>query len=44
MQKLEKELIEIIESDVWMTNILKVVRDINLNDCWIGAGFIRNKV
>lgn len=44
MQKLENKLIEIIESDVWMTNVLKVVRDLNLNDCWIGAGFVRNKV
>lgn len=43
-QKLEKELIKIIESDTWMLNILKIVRDLNLNDCWIGAGFIRNKV
>jgi hypothetical protein len=44
MQKLENKLIEIIENDIWMTNILKVVRDLNLNDCWIGAGFVRNKV
>jgi hypothetical protein len=27
-----------------MTNILKIVRDLNLNDCWIGARFARNKV
>ncbi|WP_298531967.1 nucleotidyltransferase family protein [uncultured Algibacter sp.] len=44
MQKLENKLIEIIENDIWMTNILKIVRDLNLNDCWIGAGFVRNKV
>ncbi|GAA4238533.1 nucleotidyltransferase family protein [Postechiella marina] len=44
MQKLENKLIEIIESDLWMTNILKTVRDLNLNDCWIGAGFVRNKI
>ncbi|SIT11938.1 hypothetical protein SAMN05421766_11144 [Zobellia uliginosa] len=44
MKKLENELIEIIENDIWMTNILKTVRNLNLNDCWIGAGFVRNKV
>ncbi|GHC65333.1 nucleotidyltransferase family protein [Ulvibacter litoralis] len=44
MQELENKLIEIIENDIWMTKILKIVRDLNLNDCWIGAGFVRNKV
>lgn len=43
-QKLDNKLIEIIESDGWMTDVLKTVRDINLNDCWIGAGFVRNKI
>ncbi|WP_282124721.1 nucleotidyltransferase family protein [Algibacter mikhailovii] len=43
-EELENKLIDIIESDKWMTNILKIVRDLNLKDCWIGAGFIRNKV
>ena len=43
-QNLENILIKIIENDKWMTNILKVVRDLNLNDCWIGAGFVRNKI
>ncbi|CAM1347346.1 nucleotidyltransferase family protein [Tenacibaculum insulae] len=38
------ELIEIIKNDEWMLNILKTVRSLNLPDCWIGAGFIRNKV
>ena len=43
-EELENKLIHIIESDKWMTNILKIVRDLNLKDCWIGAGFVRNKV
>ena len=43
-QDLEKEFIKIIENDIWMLNILKVVRDLKLNDCWIGAGFVRNKI
>ncbi|WP_196888455.1 nucleotidyltransferase family protein [Aureivirga sp. CE67] len=43
-QKLEKELIQIIENDEWMIHVLKIVRDLNLKDCWIGAGFVRNKI
>ncbi|WP_298425105.1 nucleotidyltransferase family protein [uncultured Kordia sp.] len=43
-QNLENKLIEIIEHDKWMTTVLKIVRNLNLNDCWIGAGFVRNKV
>lgn len=42
--KLENELIGIIESDKWMVTVLKTVRDLKLNDCWIGAGFVRNKI
>ncbi|WP_272148796.1 nucleotidyltransferase family protein [Tenacibaculum aiptasiae] len=42
--KLENKLIQIIENDAWMISILKTVRDLNLNDCWIGAGFVRNKI
>ncbi len=41
---LEKELIEIIESDLWMIHVLKIVRDLKLYDSWVGAGFVRNKV
>lgn len=43
-QTLEKEFIKIIESDLWMVSTLETVRDLNLNDSWIGAGFIRNKI
>jgi hypothetical protein len=43
-QTLEKKLIEIIQNDIWMIAILKTVRDLKLKDCWIGAGFIRNKI
>ncbi len=42
--ELEHELIRMIESDKWMIETLKTVRDLELNDCWIGAGFVRNKV
>ena len=43
-QQLENRLIEIIKKDLWMMDVLKTVRDLKLNDCWIGAGFVRNKV
>ena len=37
-----KELIDIIVKDKLIIETLTIVK--NLNDCWIGAGFIRNKV
>ena len=37
-------LIEIINNDNWMIEVLRIVRALNLVDCWIGAGFVRNKV
>ncbi len=43
-QDLENRLIEIIQNDLWMMDVLKNVRDLKLNDSWIGAGFVRNKV
>jgi len=36
-------LIDSILKDEWMIDILKSVRDLNLPDSWIGAGFVRNK-
>jgi hypothetical protein len=43
-QTLEYKLIQIIKNDEWMLTVLKAVSDLNLNDCWIGAGFVRNKI
>lgn len=40
----EKRLVKLVEADHWMLHILKIVRDLELNDCWIGAGFLRNKI
>jgi len=40
----KKEIIEIIEKDLWMMQILEIVRDLDLPDWWIGAGFVRNKI
>lgn len=42
--ELENKLIKIIKSDKWMIETLKTVRDLELKDCWIGAGFVRNKI
>ncbi|WP_440122217.1 nucleotidyltransferase family protein [Tenacibaculum sp. Ill] len=38
------ELVTIIKSDTWVLSILEAVRSLHLPDCWIGAGFVRNKV
>ncbi|XRE42289.1 hypothetical protein ACIVBQ_000493 [Tenacibaculum discolor] len=38
------ELVTIIKSDTWMLSILEAVHSLHLPDCWIGAGFVRNKV
>ena len=43
-KELENELFGIIKSDKWIIEILKTIRDLELNDCWIGAGFVRNKI
>lgn len=40
---MKEKLINEILKDEWMLDILKSVRDLNLPDCWIGAGFVRNK-
>lgn len=40
----EKQLIEIIKNDNYILTILKIVEKLNLNDTWICAGIIRNKV
>ncbi|OEH94538.1 nucleotidyltransferase family protein [Bacillus solimangrovi] len=40
----EGELIELIKRDQWMMDILEAVKQLNLPDCWVCAGFIRSKV
>jgi len=40
----ENKLKGIVENDVYMTSILKAVEKLNLEDAWVCAGFIRNKV
>lgn len=43
-QDLSTEFLGIIKNDPWMLHILQTVKNLNLNDCWIGAGFVRNKI
>lgn len=38
------KLIQILAEDKQIFEILSIVRTIQLNDCWVGAGCIRNKV
>lgn len=40
----EKQLIEIVKHDVYITSTLKAVEKLNLNDAWVCAGLIRNKI
>jgi len=42
--KTKQDILNLIKKDKWMMNILKIVKDLNLPDWWIGAGFVRNKV
>ena len=38
------QFIKIIQEDTWMMEILKILKNLKLNDCWVGAGFVRNKI
>ena len=38
------KLKKFIYSDAERMNILQIVRSLHLNDCWVGAGFVRNLV
>ena len=40
---MKERLIQEIQNDIEMMGILNIVRDLSLPDCWIGAGFVRNK-
>ncbi|MDR4936895.1 nucleotidyltransferase family protein [Rossellomorea marisflavi] len=42
--KTESEISQIIKNDPWMMNILQVTAELGLPDCWVCAGFVRNKV
>jgi hypothetical protein len=42
--KTEDDIRLLIESDEWMMQVLRAAELLNLQDWWIGAGFLRNKV
>jgi len=42
--KYKAELIDILASDTFVLETLAIVRALKLNDCWVGAGLIRNTV
>ncbi|QNK89578.1 nucleotidyltransferase family protein [Sporosarcina sp. resist] len=44
MTNYETQLINIIKNDEYIISILKSVEKLNLNDAWVAAGLIRNKV
>lgn len=44
MTNLEQSLHQIIEQDGERLSILNNIKQLNLPDCWVGAGFVRNAV
>jgi len=38
------QVIQIISSSKWRMGVLRLVQDLALPDCWVGAGFVRNAV
>lgn len=40
----ETQLIDMIKNDDYIVSILETVEKLNLNDAWVAAGLIRNKV
>jgi hypothetical protein len=44
MMAFEQRLRELVCSDAWMMDILRVTASLALPDCWIGAGFVRARV
>lgn len=42
--KNEEDILSLIAADEWMMEILKIVKALDLPDCWICAGFVRSKI
>ncbi|HYM30360.1 MAG TPA: nucleotidyltransferase family protein [Candidatus Cybelea sp.] len=38
------DILRLIEADTWRMGVLRVAMTLNLPDCWIGAGFVRNLI
>ena len=41
---LQSKLTHLIESDHFLMSVIKTVEQLQLNDAWVAAGVIRNKV
>lgn len=39
-----EDVTRLIEADLWMMDILKATKELNLPDWWICAGFVRSKI
>ncbi len=37
-------IVQILRTNATVYAALKIVKQLDLNDCWIGAGFIRNRI
>lgn len=44
MMKNESDLIDLIQKDEWMMELLQAVKEEELSDWWICAGFVRSKI
>ncbi len=42
--KNQEDIIQVIREDIWMMEILKIAKTMNLPDWWICAGFVRSKI
>ncbi|WKA54625.1 nucleotidyltransferase family protein [Planococcus shixiaomingii] len=40
----EKDLLVLIEEDVWMIEVLRAAQSLKLPDWWVCAGFVRSKI
>lgn len=40
----QQQLLDLISTDAWMMEVLRLVRELRLPDSWVGAGFVRGKV
>lgn len=40
----EKDLLRLVQEDIWMMDILKTASSLHLPDWWVCAGFVRSKI
>ncbi|ETI70563.1 nucleotidyltransferase family protein [Neobacillus vireti] len=42
--KNKEDIVNVIRDDVWMMDLLRAVKSLNLPDWWVCAGFVRSKI